>query len=173
MASLPQNSLSAGIPPAAKPISSMNEKEKEDRSEFLAKEFNRGIRELLKILSGKCRTEDELAELENLQNKIKLVNSAGTGHELVRALAPFLLKFMMKIISRDEDFFNEFDLGKYYNEMKTKIDKEEKMNISLMNSIRGKYNGSKQSEKDKVYFNVKNLTDASCEYHLINPPTKK
>lgn len=160
-----------GIPPAAKALADMTEKEKENRSEFLAKEFNKGIRSLMTILSGKCRTETELAELESLQNKIKLVNSTGTGHEMIRALAPFLLKFMMRIISRDEAFFNDFNLEKHYIDTKTKINKEEKMNISLMNSIRSKYNGGKQSEKDKVYYTIKNLTDAACEYQLINPPT--
>ncbi len=145
-------------------------KELDNKLQLLASGFNKGINELMRILKLKAKTDKELSVFDCLSRRLNIVRLSGTGRELIESSAPVFIEFLPKIIARDEDFLNKFDIREHYRVKGIAIGDEQETNIQLMESIRNIYANGKPAEKNTAYANMKFLAESAVDYYCLTHP---
>lgn len=135
--------------------------------DVVAREFNETVRNLIKRLEKKSRSDIEIANLDRLKKRITLLKSTMGDLALIGESSPFFIEYADKIISREETFFLTMDIRAEYVKRKNgKVDKQDEFMFSLTDSIREHYKKSSQKDRDDVYNDVKMLFNACVEYQI-------
>lgn len=145
-------------------------KELDNKLQALASGFNKSINELMRILKLKAKTDSELSVFDCLSRRLNIVRLSGTGRELIESSAPVFIEFLPKIMARDEDFLNKFNIREHYQQKNTVIGDEQETNIQLMESIRNIYANGKPAEKNTAYINLKFLAESAVDYYCLTHP---
>lgn len=144
--------------------------------DFVSK-FNTTIMNLLRILEKKSTTELDRANLDLLRKRIRtLVDVSGRDDILLEHAAPILVGYRDQIRARDESFFTSMDFraeyAKHLAASGRAMDSATEFVFGLTDSIKEKYIGLSQSEKDEVYLMIRDLLRGSAKYLLRQHESK-
>lgn len=132
------------------------------------------IKNLITRLEKKSRDEIVIANLDRLRKRINLLRSTMGEDQPILLMAPLMKKYQAKILNRDEKFFMGMNARQtYVEEFRKEPTRDEEYIFELIDSIRGHYQKSPQTEKDIVYSEVLVLFNCCIEYELVVTPLSK
>lgn len=135
--------------------------------DVIAKEFNVRVQGLIIRLEKKSHSEIEIANLNRLKQRLRLLKNTLGETELISEASPFFIEYSDQILARDEQFFTTLDVRAEYIKRKGTLNKQDEFIFSLTDSIKSHYIKSSQCEKNEIYAEVKLLLKYSVEYQLM------
>lgn len=130
--------------------------------------FNKKVNELITKLEQRTRNFVELANLERLRGRIRLLRSGGGERALIALASPFFIEHSELILNRDEGFFLKLDPKvEFVRKFGRAPDPQDEFVFSLVKSVQDFYQREPQASKDKIYEDIKLLLQCSAEYQLV------
>lgn len=125
--------------------------------------FNKTINKLLNLLSGKSKSDIEVANLDRLKKRVNMLVSASESLLIERA-SPIFIDISEPILNKDEEFFMNTNVKEELKNNGFTLDKQDEYLFSLIDSIRKIYKNAPKNDKDIVFNHIKNLFDDCVEY---------
>ncbi len=134
-------------------------------------EFNSTVNLLIGRLQKKLRSEREIADIDRLQKRLRLLRSTSGPDVVISTSGEYFIKYSDKILSRDENFFVLINVKEEFKKNGKEFTTSDEFIIPLIDSIKSYYKQSTQMEKDNTYRLLKILHDDSIEYKLAKLST--
>jgi hypothetical protein len=132
--------------------------------------FNLSIKNLIRRLESKSRSDDEIANIDRLKRRISLIRSTVGDSVILGESSPFFLKYADIILNPDraerDKFFMNLDAREEYAASKFTPYADEFM-FELVDSIKAHYKALGQKERDEIYNEIKSMLACCIEFDLL------
>lgn len=127
------------------------------------------LRDLIKRLERKSRSDIDLANIDRLKKRITLVKST-LGDQLLAMAAPVFVEYAERILEERADvrdqFFTGFDVRAEYVKRKGAIKQSDEFVFALTDSIRAHYIAAGVVEREEIVAEVRKMLTCSLEHTL-------
>lgn len=133
-------------------------------------DFNKTVGALVNRLEKKSRSEVDIANLDRLKRRIRLLKGTLGDSALIDNSRTFFIEYAERILEPDVEkrnkFINELDVRQEILAKGGVVDQKDEFIFSLVDSIRTHYNRAQQKERDEVYTEVNFLLTCVLEYSI-------
>jgi hypothetical protein len=135
------------------------------KPEVIVNEFNIIIGKLITKLEKKCRLEHELANLDRMRKRIKILKDLASENLLLGADL-VLCKYTKEILNRDAEFVYTLDPRKvYFERYKEEPTQKQEFVFSLCDIVRNHYKKVSVAEQSAILDDLVRLYNDCVEYH--------